>query len=379
ATLILFATLSETPSVFESLYWQTGMLTYLVPLVVLTFYIGFLKKCCDSPARGRRRDALCLASSFLITFVAGGFSETYVVLQSCLLSVALACAVGLPWLKRTKLWPLLVAGLLGSVAALAMVAASPGNKVRQAALPSPQGFFNSVMSSFAYAFDFITGEHVYLVPPVLRWTTVLLVALLAFRLPLDEAAPAARALKSGNLKWALVLSPLAAYLLIVACIFPAMYVAASHPPPRSLVNAQFVLVCFMVGWGYLVGLALKRIAAKNATPHDTPLFNALSVAALVLLALIPLAATRATLLRVPKARALAALWEKQHAELRAAESRGVKSMTVSTVYYLEGTDLLKRDPQWYVNECVAAYYGMDSLTAVPDPEGIRIMVEETGR
>src|SRR6202008_4712661 len=39
---VVFATIHSTPDVVQSLYWQTGMLTYLVPLILLTIYLGAL-------------------------------------------------------------------------------------------------------------------------------------------------------------------------------------------------------------------------------------------------------------------------------------------------------------------------------------------------
>ncbi|MGH2605608.1 MAG: hypothetical protein ACRDG5_03365, partial [Anaerolineales bacterium] len=44
SALLLFFTVGGTPNLYQSLYWQTGMLTYSLPLVLGTFYLGWLLK-----------------------------------------------------------------------------------------------------------------------------------------------------------------------------------------------------------------------------------------------------------------------------------------------------------------------------------------------
>src|SRR4030088_2246691 len=43
AELAALATLQTAPDLPQSLYWQTGMLTYLLPLVLATFLIGWIR------------------------------------------------------------------------------------------------------------------------------------------------------------------------------------------------------------------------------------------------------------------------------------------------------------------------------------------------
>src|SRR5207253_10529101 len=74
AELVALASLQTAPDLPQSLYWQTGMLTYLLPLVLATFLIGWIR-------RGSTRWWALLVSG-LITFVGGGLSETYLVPQN---------------------------------------------------------------------------------------------------------------------------------------------------------------------------------------------------------------------------------------------------------------------------------------------------------
>ena len=48
-------------------------------------------------------------------------------------------------------------------------------------------------------------------------------------------------------------------------------------------------------------------------------------------------------------------------------------------YNIGGTDVMTPDRNWYVNQCMAVYYGAYSITGVPDREGLRIVVGEPDR
>jgi len=140
-----------------------------------------------------------------------------------------------------------------------------------------------------------------------------------------------------------------------------------EPPFRALVVPQFVLACALAAWGHALGGALRR--ARTPRPPSGVLPAALAAAMLAA----PAWAAYKTLGQAGKARALAAVWDRQDAEMRAAVARGERRLTIPVLFNLGGTDLMTRDPGWYVNSCAAAYYGAESITAVPGGEGSRLM------
>src|SRR5207245_10862434 len=102
AEVAAFATLQTAPDLAQSLYWQTGMLTYLLPLVLATFLVGWIRRAID----GGRLQYWALGLCALVTFVAGGLSETYLIPQNVGLSLALVvCAVLTPRGDARRLWP----------------------------------------------------------------------------------------------------------------------------------------------------------------------------------------------------------------------------------------------------------------------------------
>src|SRR6266511_290193 len=143
------------PDVVQSLYWQTGMLTYLAPLILLTMYIGgFLLVLRKQP--GRHAFWPLSVLSALITFVAGGLSETYSLLQVAGFAVLLAATVAYfptPF-KRLGL-SLAATGLFGAIIAFSIVVVAPGNKNRLAAYPQKPPATSLVKSNTSYTMYFI--------------------------------------------------------------------------------------------------------------------------------------------------------------------------------------------------------------------------------
>ena len=86
AEVVALAGLQTAPDMAQSLYWQTGMLTYLLPLVLATLLIGWIRRA-RRPAAHRPVGAG--AVSGWCTFVAGGLSETYLIPQNVALTLAL--------------------------------------------------------------------------------------------------------------------------------------------------------------------------------------------------------------------------------------------------------------------------------------------------
>src|ERR1700687_4542634 len=63
---VILVCLSGAPRLDQSLYWQTGMLTYLLPLVLLTVYAGWLARRVRSSGSVRASSRELLASGALL-------------------------------------------------------------------------------------------------------------------------------------------------------------------------------------------------------------------------------------------------------------------------------------------------------------------------
>jgi len=69
--IIIFFTLYLAPNLGQSLYWRSGLLTYLGPLTLITYLTAFF----ISVVRSQRQKWWTWTTLFFLAFVGGGFSE----------------------------------------------------------------------------------------------------------------------------------------------------------------------------------------------------------------------------------------------------------------------------------------------------------------
>ena len=363
AELVVFATLDTAHNIVQSFYWQTGALTYVAPLILLTFYVGVVVYGVRRRPGGRA--APLWAASFVLTFIAGGFAETYACLQAGgLLLAALACNRGRSASAgRATLAPV-TAGLAGSCLALLVVALSPGNDVRQGFLATPPGLISTAKIALYYA----TGHAPY---TAYHWpgTTLLTLAVPALTglYLYARDAPRRESLDLGDARRLLILLPAAGYILILLCYAPAAYATSTYLPGRARIIPQFVFVCVTASWGYFAGAALSTLLSARRQFISRSLTTGLFVV-MALLILSPLSAARRVLTLVERARESAAVFDQMDREIRAAKERGVMDQTVTAVDDVETrfgagkTELhIERDPENWKNKCVARFFEISSV------------------
>ena len=334
AALIVFSTLDTTADMPQVLYWQTGLLTYLAPLLLATVYVGWL-------ARGQRFSwPIALGVSFVLCLIAGGTSETFAAAQVAALGLS-GVSVGVAGAGHRKLFLMLLAGLGGALVALAIVALAPGNQVRQEGLGRSE-----FPRAIADAVDFTAGW--------LRLTFARPHAVVLGLLLLVPVLLAQRASRT-TYRRALAALPLG-LLVILASMVPAFYALSSNPPGRAQVIPQYVVVVLVAVVGWQLGLlASGRLGGLAA-----------AAALAMLLVLGPLLTTAQLLLQLPTARAYAATWDARDLDVRGQRDRGVRDVTVEP---LPSTGMVRnlefvgpRRDDWF-NQCVARFYGVGTIAS----------------
>ncbi len=366
SSFIVFATVNSAHNLVQTFYWQTGMLGYTPPLIFLTISIGLLIYVIRRRLQNRTA-LLAVILSAVLTFIAGGFSEVYVALQTgALLLTMMACWMyASPSFKRAALPPL-VADLAGSLIALFVVVLAPGNNVRESFYPPPSHLIALIKLSLYYTVGFV-GYTIYLAP----LTTLLIVLLPALFGAYVHSKPSnlRRDFDSRVVRYFLVLLPLIGFLLLLMCFVPGVYAKSSYIPGRARIIPQFVFILTTACWSYFAGTALsKRFSTRLQIPSKG--LTAGYVVIAVLLFLPPLLAIRRTLKLVPKASASALSWDQTDREIRAAKAQGVMDMTIPVVDDIESrlgarkTELqIQRDALDWKNQCMARYYGLNSIKA----------------
>ncbi len=366
---VIFSTLNSTPDIVQSLYWQTGMLTYLAPIILLTIWTGllvFLSRTKSKPLIFR----LVLLIGFILCFVAGGLSETYSILQIGILSVLLIAGLICFFYGTKKISStFILVSLFGAVLAFSIVFFAPGNKNRQAVLPTPASKFSIVKSSFIYTLNFAErhsrrSRGVSLLSLVFpAWLALMLYE----RKPNNKIASTFSGIKIKSALAIIALCIIVGFFLILICFVPAFYALSETLPLRAQILPKFVLVTFMMFAGFLAMQSFLNSYADYTRLKFWTL--AAASTALILLLLVPLASAKKTFALGEKAEMYAAKWDEIEREISAAKSSGISDVIIPNInadeYELgfgRAEMLPTANPKEGQNVCLARYFDLLSVT-----------------
>lgn len=344
----LFVVLLLSPLVPQSLYWWNAMRSYSLPLVLLTAYVVLLQ---IGVERLRTKRDLLIGSSlsFLFLFANGGLGETYVAFQFGLL-VAL---VALEWFVRrdpnSVLFRLLIAGLLGSAAALVAVVIAPGNAVRQDLYPPHPDLFTLLQLGMQNYLVFLSE----IVQAPEKLAGLLGAVGTAFWL-------GAQTEQDAKQSWLVPVLFTGALLLSFACVLPAVYATSEPSAPRTMIVAVFILVAGWMAAGFILGGQWTGARAQSARL----VVLALAVGSIIYATLVHgMALYRDRMVYVE----FAQRWQAADAQILQAKARGDESVTIPAMHVWTGPGGDPTDnPKFWVNQCYSLYYGITVLGPNPD-------------
>ena len=361
AAALVFFTVQEAPQQYQAVFWRVGIVTYTLPLVFLAALAGLiLNRVRRSSAGGSVWWGVALGA--LLAFFAGGFSETYVTLQTGALALALiAVWLGVKSQLRRNARLLVGAALAGSLLALVVVVAAPGNAVRLGTMPVRPHFVALLRMTVTNAFIFIYSS-------LKEFAFQNLVALLLAFAPgygLYAGRDDLPGMRPSALLASLLLVPVLGLLLVLAVCAPSAYAESSYPEGRVLIEARFVLVALVLVEGLLLGLSLSQLHHWAGEPAPA-LLQAVMGVVFLCAALYPLYDARKTVATVPAYRARAAAWDAHDAAFSTSVRKGVLDINLYDPRARSFDDFsglldISSDPKNWVNQCVAGYYGAHHL------------------
>ena len=425
AVSIVFFSLVQAPNLYQVLFWRPASVTYLMPLVLMTFFFAYIVYLVQNENSSPLATLLCC----LLAFFVAGHSETAAVFQFGLLSIILV------WLKiRQPLQGYLrhlsnrfvMAAFVGTLLSILVLVLSPSARLRQAALfPQPP----QLMDTLRIALD---GIRQFLLVTLYRQTlpTLLLFLIYSFAgFILSHFSTKTMGLRKSPLLFHLFLILLVSFFLLFCIALPSAYVSSSIPEERVLLWARFTLVAasmalsmvmgdwlgryvfnparrrFLVALGFsFVGIILLLIIFVPAQVQFQPAYpeirdwlrqNPVGLAGLavvffmvfwfvgriklekryieewipfLLLFLIfslCLVSLPQLFTSLPAYRLRAQLWDWRDVQIHDAIQRGTYDIELPALDSIAGVTELQADPDHWVNNCAELYYGMKSIKAVP--------------
>lgn len=316
-----FAIFDASPSLLnadETYFWETGYVTYVLPLVLFTLWLRlFLVP---------RSVAFCSTASAALMLVAGGLSETSLAAQGALSGGFLVAALLLR--NRPAAW-IAAAGVMATLVSLAIVASAPGNLVRAGTLGAPFTIGEAVLRALRFANGFV-GSYLFLAGAAFLAVigTGLLAGFVSARI-------------RPRLALAFAAIAFAAYLV---SFFPSAWLLPTPPPPASLDVASYCLMLAFFGAAAAAGGAWKNGA------RILPLL-------LIALTAVPLWSVVSNVRALPADRERAARMDALDAFFRAR--RGQEAVVQER--WPLAMHILSEDPEHWSNRCVSRYYGLQSV------------------
>jgi len=130
ASFFIIIILINAPNIVQSFYWQTGALVYSMPLIFFNLFLTLTYLLYKKSNKKTMAYSHVLVP-FLLTFIGGGFVETFAIAQSVIIALMIICSFIIKFPNREKIRKILFFGLAGSVASLVAMSLSPGIRARQ--------------------------------------------------------------------------------------------------------------------------------------------------------------------------------------------------------------------------------------------------------
>jgi hypothetical protein len=407
AIVLLIMTLSTAPNLTQVLYWRPGMFPYLGPLVAGSWLLVVMLG---------RSTVWKWLGIFLLSWLGAGFSETGAAFQMVWLTGFLGLAIFLHPIKKS-LWKNGLASVLGTLAGIILLLASPANAARlQASYVQAAGCFPALKLAVGSVAHFLAYSAYRVTLPTIF--VMLFFFWLAFIMRPATIIPWK---KIGWIAGGIIFSE---FFLLLAVMFPSAYAESSYPADRSLMVARWGLTLSLAGLGWLAGwsvLGLSQRSRKAMTStaagittilfmlywipggirwlepvfpeirtwllsHPVVLviglisgvlvfglflyleshwvFRRLVLILLSLLLIQPVVISGRVLSQRPAFQQRATLWDWRDAQIRAQAASGVEQVTIPALDSLAGIAELQSEPGHWVNRCAADYYGIKSLQAV---------------
>jgi hypothetical protein len=317
ALAIAYVILLGASDVPQSILWETGVLSYTLPLAAFAWWIG------SAAARTEWRwfDAV-------VPLVAGGCSETQVLAQIVICAIAFAA-----WRRKPML-----AGLTGSLICLAVIAIAPGNAIRRMKSPPTAPIVDVIKGTILDAASFFTGA-------ITRSGLMLLLVFVA------------------SLLWAPRLSR-RVFIVAVLCTIACAGV--------TLAAGEITLVAALPERARMMSHALivVSVAAFGATLRRPERWRPAFVIGVTILSILPLISAVQLAREIPEARDFAQRWDRFDDFLRRNPARNVfvydAPGSIGTLRFLD------HDPTH--NIAISMVYRLQSIAAMPVQRNGRMVI-----
>jgi hypothetical protein len=244
---------------------------------------------------------------------------------------------------------------------MAVVAMAPGNAVRQSAFSAPTDLIEVLNRSARDEYLFVA--RVAKGFPLTVFLANALPAAFGFWAAREQGFPFEPGQDRRRIALSLVALPLLTAALVFVTFVPYEFVESSYPDGRVLITTLYVLMAGMICWALTLGVGLGRLLHLGRSRAAGRVIAGVAILILGLDAWVGFQTTKTLLQTYPVAREYALAWDQRDATLRQAHDAGVGSLAAPSLRHMGGLAELGRDPEEWINRCIAWTYGLDQVVA----------------
>lgn len=335
-----------SPNVPQSLYWWGGMRAYIPPLLLATFNVVLFQKFLTKKTFGKER-YLWFALSFIVSFIMGGFSETFTPVQVVFFVLAIGWGVGIQKIEfKNPALVFLIFGFVGSLAALFVMILAPGNAQRQEFFPESHNLFKILSISLTGYIAFF--KDIFGAPDKVAGLAGITLAAIFFGMQIQSERP----IKG----WIAPVALLAGLIFVFGCFPSAAYGMEDVPPTRTLVIPAYFFVISLLVAGVNVGQLLQHRIGEQ--PSFLMNFG-LCASVLVLMSFSAWVSGQKLYSERQRYSDYAAQWDQANAQIIQAKAAGDTQVTIPAMSNWAGLDSPNDNPKFWVNYCYSKFYDID--------------------
>jgi len=349
--ILLFFILYLAPNIHQSVYWRAGLSHYFLPVPILLYLILMIFSWRKIEEKTQIKDIFLI----LVSFFSAGLSESYAALQAGLLGIALLFVLFLDKSSHRKHRLYLIGStLIGTAVAMGVMIVSPGNALRLDTLQQSSNLFSILSISTMSAINFIVLSIRGLWLPFGILFGLFVLIMYCFMRP-SGLKIQRRSLLIHSFFIALITT-----MLIICICAPTAYGMMAYPEQRVLIFAQIVLICGISLEGAVLGLLFQKLLYVYQPIRMIGLFL------ILVFCMYPLSTldVRQSDLRFYQKRA--ALWDKRNKEINDQIEMERNNLSVSALDSFAEIAELRDDSSYWVNQCAAKYYQVESISAVEE-------------
>ena len=336
------------PGIFEILYWRSGRNRLITPLILGTILLSLIFLINKNGVSPKKIKIWTFFGSG-IAFVAGGFGETYVGVQMTLITLILIIVLLSQNEKKKKNFFLpIILFWLSTLFSIIIIIKSPSNLNRMGYFLQP--------STLVELFQIIKSSIHHVFIQIFKWPSNILSGLsilfISFYIGKEIKIVG---LNNASIRKLIVFPPILIAIVLVSSFFPAAYATSKAPPPRVLVTTVYIITFLFSIWFLLIGNFTKN----NSPILSTKLSKIFFVLLFILFSINGFRNASKLYALNYQFRSFAIKFDQREEFINKSKKNGSKVITVSKINNFIGGTELSKDRDFWVNECICDYYGVD--------------------